>query len=413
MKRTVSVIYTIFVVIALLGVIAFLGWRTYESRQARISDFIARTDDYTRRLSLIIDDRDVNKEVELAKKLMDGDISLVAVQVYSPDDGLRISVVKPIAGEFSRKPIAESDAFGGFIAKVRYRVVSLPMEITDMQGLEAVYVAAVLSDGEIRNNLLIILVAVLGLFAVTLVLVLAKPGGRAGAASNEDEEEDGEGFSLDGEFSPGGEDEQDDEFSFDSPMDDDFHIPDDFARADSLDETDLLGGGPEIGDSMPMDDDFDLPNLDDFPADETGAVRHEGLAERLESELERAASFNQDLSLLLFRPSGEFTGFLRDAFSFPDLIFSLDGDSVAAIEINRDLDETLAFAEDLLRSRLDGGGRRSMRVGIASRNGRLISASRLLTEAESALRKTDSEKNIVAFRSDPEKYREYLKTQEG
>ncbi len=56
MKKTVSVVYTVFVVAALLCVIAFFGWKTYQSRAVRISDFVARTDDYTRRLSESLED---------------------------------------------------------------------------------------------------------------------------------------------------------------------------------------------------------------------------------------------------------------------------------------------------------------------------------------------------------------------
>ena len=71
------------------------------------------------------------------------------------------------------------------------------------------------------------------------------------------------------------------------------------------------------------------------------------------------------------------------------------------------------MTEEFIRDRIDKTGSRGMRAGIASRNGRLISAERLFNEAENALRKTDETKNIVAFRSDPEKYREFLKSQEN
>jgi hypothetical protein len=49
------------------------------------------------------------------------------------------------------------------------------MHVTDMQGLEATFVTAVLSGAEIRNDLMIILITVIGLFAITLVLILVKP----------------------------------------------------------------------------------------------------------------------------------------------------------------------------------------------------------------------------------------------
>ncbi len=408
MKKTFSVIYTICVVLALLGVIAFFGWKTYQSRQERISDFVARTEEYTRRLSGSIGERDVKAEAKLAEKLMAEDLSLVAVQVYSHDEGLRISVVKPIAGDYSRKPIAESDAFEGLISGIRFYKAYRHMEIEDMPGLEAVYVAAVLTDGQIRNNLMIILATVLALFIITLAIILLKPGSRGNEELEEDEEQGG--FSMDDDFSA--DEMPDDEPDTYRSTDEEFSIPDDFDAIDNFDENDLLSNGPDFGNSLPLEDDFDLPNLDDIHPDEPDGTKSEELRDRLGSELERAASFNQDLSILLFSAESGYEDYIRESAAYPDLVFPLDGDSIAVIEINKDLDSTLAFAEDFIRTHIERSGKRSIRAGIASRNGRLISAQRLISEAESALRKTDSEKNIVAFRSDPEKYREYLKAQE-
>jgi hypothetical protein len=62
---------------------------------------------------------------------------------------------------------------------------------------------------------------------------------------------------------------------------------------------------------------------------------------------------------------------------------------------------------------MEKSGNKDGYAGLASRNGRLIDAERLLREARSSLEKTNGEKNIVAFRSDPEKFRQYLKEQEG
>jgi len=49
-------------------------------------------------------------------------------------------------------------------------------------------------------------------------------------------------------------------------------------------------------------------------------------------------------------------------------------------------------------------------IGISSRSGRLINAGRMLMEADEALRraKKDHESPIIAFKSDPEKYREFI-----
>jgi hypothetical protein len=50
-------------------------------------------------------------------------------------------------------------------------------------------------------------------------------------------------------------------------------------------------------------------------------------------------------------------------------------------------------------------------VGISSRAGRKVTAERLINEAETALLKARTEKDhsVVAFRADPEKYRDFVK----
>jgi len=175
---------------------------------------------------------------------MEENPSLIAVQVYSHDDGLRLSVVKSAAGEFSRTPIAGSDRFDGFPAGIRYHKITKPMHVPEMQGLEATFVAATLSGAEIRNNLMIILITVVGLFAITLVLILVRPK----EVDDESEGDEDKGKSTSESFS--------EDFS-----DDDFDLPD-ISPADSLDENDLFGSGPEISETIPMDDDFSLPELD-------------------------------------------------------------------------------------------------------------------------------------------------------
>jgi len=399
MKKTVSVVYTVFVVAALLCVIAFFGWKTYQSRAVRISDFVARTDEYTLLLSEALSgNRDVDTEVSMAEKFMENNPFLIAVQVYSHDDGLRLSVVKSAAGEFSRQPITGSDRFDRFPARIRYHKVTKPMHVTDMQGLEATFVTAVLSGAEIRNNLMIILITVIGLFAITLVLILVKPADLTEEEDNlreVDSHYDAEDFPEEGE-------------------DEDFSLPD-LDSSDALDENDLFGSGPEVSESIPLDEDFSLPDLEDFSdtPSESRPPTDNSAINRLELELERAASFNQDLSILIFSGAADIEEQIRKSYAYEDLVFNLDDASVAVIEINKDLDTALSVTEGFLKERIESTGSRDLRVGIASRNGRLISAGRLFNEAENALEKTDNEKNIVAFRSDPEKYREYLKSREN
>ena len=400
MKKTVSVVYTIIVVIILLGVIAYFGRDTYRSRAERIADFETRTGEYTRELSdSLASNRDVNAEVTIAERLMEKDPSLIAVQVYSHDDGLRLSVVKSRAGDYSRSAIADSGEFDGFFARMRYKTVVQPMRIPEMTGMEALYVSAVLSGGEIRSNLLIILITVVGLFIITLVLILVRPSAAPADEHEEHEEpEDEHGESFE-DFSPppGIGDMSDDEFS----------LPDFDGETGTSSDS--------FSESIDLDDEFSLPDLDDFASEPVPAAAGTGspLMTRLESELERAASFNQDLSLILFDPDESAVPMIRESFNYEDLLFDLGDGKMAVIEINKDLDTALAFTEDFVRDLITRLGNRRTRVGIASRNGRLLSADRLFSEALGALNRTDEGKNIVAFRSDPEKYREYLRSREG
>jgi hypothetical protein len=54
----------------------------------------------------------------------------------------------------------------------------------------------------------------------------------------------------------------------------------------------------------------------------------------------------------------------------------------------------------------------SLRIGISSRNKRLVRAARLLLEASRALDKAGQEPDspIVAFKSDPEKYKAFMRS---
>ena len=443
MNRTVSVIYSVVVVIVLIGVIGYYGWNTYDSRGKRIREFLVRSENYAELLSdSLIGGRDVNAEVEFAEKLMAGDAELAALQVYSPSDGLRISVVKPPASEFRSSPLAGSDRFSGFFSRIRYQMVRRPMPVEGLPDLEAYFLLVSLSSAELRNNLLIILVTILGLLIITLAMIFIRPAENSAAEPSTDDgvaddsapaDASEEDFSLPDDFSDDFSeaalpDDLSDDLSDDLPdglnddlpdalpnhaggdelpISDDFDFGD-FDEADQLDENDLWGSKPEIGDSVSLDDTVDIPDLDDFPPPEAETDGGEDILKRLQLELERAASFHQDLSLTVFSDLGDDSG-IQDSFINQDLIFSLDNGRLGVIEVNKNLDETLAGTEDILRGRIQAAGNRSARAGIASRNGRLISAENLWNEAETALLKTDESNNIAAFRADPEKYRRYLK----
>lgn len=144
---------------------------------------------------------------------------------------------------------------------------------------------------------------------------------------------------------------------------------------------------------------------------------------RLESELIRAASSEQDLALAMIQIPGmtkesEYYGnvcqTMLDYFQFKDFIFECKEDGFAVIIQRNDIDQALQSAE-VLHSNLQGTlsaaqVKAKPLIGISSRSLRLISADRLKNEAEQALihASDDPDSPIIAFRVNPEKYRKFV-----
>jgi hypothetical protein len=102
-------------------------------------------------------------------------------------------------------------------------------------------------------------------------------------------------------------------------------------------------------------------------------------------------------------------------FSHRDLIFKKDRGLIAVICPDTGLDEGFAQAEDIYYHLHKGDVKgipagTDIRIGLSSRAERSIEAERLMFEAEEAMRRAaeDPVSHIVAFKSDPEKYREFV-----
>jgi len=153
--------------------------------------------------------------------------------------------------------------------------------------------------------------------------------------------------------------------------------------------------------------------------------------ERLASELHRCSSFEQDLVFLAMELKGpvkvddslycKFTDEAVDFFTMRDLIFGKGENGIAVIMPNADLEQGITKSEQFhsrliikleeLTASQRGTQEIELCIGLSSRSGRLIEADRLILEANSALEKAmeDPVSHIVAFKSDPEKYREFIK----
>lgn len=155
----------------------------------------------------------------------------------------------------------------------------------------------------------------------------------------------------------------------------------------------------------------------------TGFGWEEYLEDRLDSELIRSASSEEDITLLMIRikdfdtdsPNAqEFYDIILSYIQFKDMIFEYGKDGFSCIVHNMTIDAALKFAEEIyeqLSEKLkELGMDNEIGIGISTRSFRLIPAKRIFTEAQEALQRAflDPDTPIVAFRVDPEKYRQYI-----
>jgi hypothetical protein len=156
------------------------------------------------------------------------------------------------------------------------------------------------------------------------------------------------------------------------------------------------------------------------------------LSEKLDADLGICSITDEDLTLILME-SGPAAGFgatdpgagyddginrkLADKagefFNSPDSVFERDGRGLAVILSGEGLEEGFSRAKQfrhLILTDFPELVSDSLRMGMSSRNKRLIRANQLLFEASGALDKAgpEPESPIVAFKSDPEKYKAFV-----
>jgi len=147
--------------------------------------------------------------------------------------------------------------------------------------------------------------------------------------------------------------------------------------------------------------------------------------DRLDSELHRCSSAEKDLALLYM----DFTGIKNDAmyrqaaeeavtfFTSRDLLFEYGKYGVCAILTGVNLETGISKAEKFyqrISQKFNGGKNASfLYIGISSRSGRLLNADRLMKEAAEALNraKKDPKSPIIAFKSNLDKYRAFIASQ--
>ena len=160
-----------------------------------------------------------------------------------------------------------------------------------------------------------------------------------------------------------------------------------------------------------------------FYSTETGFGSEIDLQPKLEKEISLSASNEQDLALfmiklpLIERKSEAFIKICRllsSVFQLNDMIFELEQDGFAIIDQNKDIEKALENADLIYAELVAILNQYDLNIkpliGISSRSLRLISADRIITEAKQALihAEEDKESPIVAFRVNPDKYRDYI-----
>ena len=149
----------------------------------------------------------------------------------------------------------------------------------------------------------------------------------------------------------------------------------------------------------------------------TGIGWESYLFTRLDNEIERATASEIDISLFIVKVPGiamtsdvfkNICNYLAIQFQFKDLLFEYKDDSIVAIKISMNVDEALKLAEKLYNDICNIINDKNCRIGITSRSIRMVTAKRLMLEAEQSIEHSDDSAPIIAFRVDSEKYRQMI-----
>ncbi len=161
-------------------------------------------------------------------------------------------------------------------------------------------------------------------------------------------------------------------------------------------------------------------------SDLTGFGWEPYMVHRVDNEILRCTKTNMDISVISAKiedldwtsdEGKEVCKCVSETFNSPDLIFEkgFDGFTVALPDTN--INDAIATAEDLysaideILAKYDNNS--AIGIGISARSLRMISGERLANEAEVALNHAmeDETSPIVAFKVDPQKYRNFLAAQ--
>jgi len=154
-------------------------------------------------------------------------------------------------------------------------------------------------------------------------------------------------------------------------------------------------------------------------------VWEEYLYDRLNSELHRCASTEKDLTLLMLEFKEKITNYqfkdtAREAASLltsRNLLFEKGEQGITVImpgvDLENGLDKARKFQLRIKEKLFSNNKDDCAYIGLSSRAGRLMNAERMMLETNEALNKakTDRDTSIIAFKSNLEKYRKFIASQ--
>lgn len=160
----------------------------------------------------------------------------------------------------------------------------------------------------------------------------------------------------------------------------------------------------------------------------TGLKLQSALLDELDSKIQKSLGESKELTFAILKINGLDRGnsisnkiveILKSNFKNQDDIYEYNSDGYAIILENKDL-SSCADIFDKIYEKMTSYLRNSnstneVVVGLSSVNGRKVDAQRLEAEADQALAHAleDPDSPIIAFRANPEKYREYLDNQKN
>ncbi|MDC7124639.1 MAG: hypothetical protein PQJ46_03680 [Spirochaetales bacterium] len=271
----------------------------------------------------------------------------------------------------------------------------------------------------LRNSLIIIL----AFLALTLVVYFTTDYEKADSDRTDEEEDYRDSYKDNDDDST-----EDFESSLENDDDDDdldLSLPDDINTENNIIEDDIISDEPEDSESETSKEELNKDKkTTGMYSDRSGLVWGSFLQEKLDAELKRAASFYQDSCFVVMKfvsPSGiipykNISELIINHFQYKDLAFESGDHTFCIIIPDKDIDEGIILVERFIKNMEGVFSDSEYRIyaGMTSRNGRLLDHKRMIKEAKIALSKAEFEtkSTTIAFRSDPDKYRNYIASKE-